>query len=85
MKKVIKFSTKSCGPCRSLAPIYEKISEEIEDTQFESIDCHETPEIARSFQVKGVPTIVYLVDDKEVNRTVGLVSESQLREAITSM
>ena len=85
MKKVIKFSTASCGPCQNYSPIFKKVSSQFDDVEFEEVDCNENPEYARSFGVRGVPCTIFLSEGEVINRIMGLVAESDLKNAVQKM
>jgi len=85
MKKIIKFSTKTCSPCISLKPIFDKVSIENNDVLFESIDCHENPEITQKYGIRGVPCLVLLDEQgNEIKRNVGFINEEQLNKFMAS-
>ncbi len=83
MKKIIKFSTPSCGPCVQLKPIFEKVKQSTSNIVFEEVDCETNPELPRSLGIRGVPTLILFDENgNEIKRNVGLVSEQQLRQFI---
>mmetsp|Transcript_24181 Transcript_24181/g.59197 ORF Transcript_24181/g.59197 Transcript_24181/m.59197 type:complete len:161 (+) Transcript_24181:3390-3872(+) len=51
---VIDFTATWCGPCRAIAPMFEALSEEIDDVVFVKCDVDETPGIAQRFSVRYV-------------------------------
>ena len=79
---LIDFNADWCGPCRMLAPILEELSESKNDIKFVSINVDEFEEIAKEYNVFSIPCLVLIKDGKEVNRSVGLISKSELEEFI---
>lgn len=80
--KVIKFQASWCQPCKMLSHVVEGAKDKI-TTPIEEIDIDENMEMARTFNVRGVPTMVVVDDDGKVIRTrSGYMNESQLLEFI---
>lgn len=82
--KVIKFWAPWCGPCRTYAPIFEKVKQDLTDTiEFAEINADEDPDgLTSDFKVKGIPCTVIIKDGVEVARQAGSLTEEQLREFI---
>ena len=74
-KKVLKFSASWCQPCKMLSKTIEGMTME---TPIEEIDIDEQEELAIQYQIRSVPTLVMLDDDKEVKRVTGMQSSTQL-------
>ncbi|AOW05174.1 thioredoxin-like protein [Yarrowia lipolytica] len=53
---VIKFSTKTCIPCKMIAPIYEKYSKAYKGAKYYNCDSEELVEVASMVPVSSVPT-----------------------------
>lgn len=68
---VVDFFATWCGPCRMMAPIYHKLSEDIKEVKFVAVDIDKNHSLAQKFDVMGVPTFLFLKDGKEVDRIVG--------------
>jgi thioredoxin 1 len=76
---VVYFSTTWCGPCKVSKPIVEKVSNENSvNTRFFTVNEEENgSEIASTFGVKAVPTILFFKNGEEVERRVGAVKEAE--------
>lgn len=68
-----------CGPCQKITPLLEQLAAERPDILFCKVDVDSDPELAVSFGVASIPTLILLQDGKEVSRSVGLRSPEQLR------
>ena len=60
-----------CGPCRMVAPIVEQVAEEFDDILVGKVDVDTEMELATSFGIISIPTLVVMRDGKAVNTAVG--------------
>ena len=67
-----------CGPCQRITPILEDLSAERTDVKFCKIDVDQDPQLAVSYGVATIPTLILLKDGKELSRSVGLRSREQI-------
>lgn len=72
MTKVMLFSAAWCGPCKAYKPKFDAIAESSDKAEFERIDIDENSDAAVKYNIRGVPTLVVVEDDKEVARGVGV-------------
>lgn len=70
-----------CGPCRTLTPIIEKVSEE-KAVKLLKVNADESGDLATSFGVRGIPTVIFFKDGQEVDRVVGLKQAATYNEII---
>jgi thioredoxin 1 len=77
MKQILYFSATWCGPCKNFKPIMESVSNSI-PVQF--IDVDQNPTLAAQYNIKSIPTLVFLKDGQEINKRPGVLSESQVKE-----
>ena len=69
---VVDFNATWCGPCRMLAPVLEDISEKYEGkVSFFSVDVDECPEIAESFNISSIPTLIMFKNGEVAGQRVG--------------
>jgi thioredoxin 1 len=71
-----------CGPCRSFAPTYEKVSEEHEDIVFAKVNTEEQQGIAAHFQIRSIPTLMIFREKVIIFSQAGALPESGLKELI---
>ena len=74
--------TSWCGPCKMLAPMLEKLSEEMTQVSIVSVDVDEEQEVAMKYSIFSVPTMLIFKDGKKVDQLVGLMPQSQIREKL---
>ena len=76
---VIDFWASWCGPCKMLAPVYEKVAGDMTDVKFCKVNVDEEPELAREFQISSIPTVVCVKNGAPKDISVGYMGESELR------
>jgi len=69
-----------CGPCRAFAPIYEGAAERYPDATFGKINTEEQPELAGSFGIQSIPTLMVFRDQVLVFARPGMVPAASLDE-----
>lgn len=75
MRKLMYFFADWCGPCRSLSPTLDNISDEI---MIEKIDVDHNKEMVMNHKVRSVPTVILIVNDIEIKRFVGNKSKQDI-------
>ena len=81
-KCVVDFGATWCGPCKMIKPIYESFANQYKGRiAFAAVDTDSAKEVGASLNVTGLPTFVFLFNDKEVKRVVG-ANQSALREGL---
>lgn len=80
---VVDFWAEWCAYCKQLAPIYEKVSNEIKDIKFVKVDTQSEMNLASKYGVMGLPTIKFFCHGKEVSSISGFRTEEQLKQDIT--
>lgn len=81
-KVIIDFYADWCGPCKVFSPIFEKVSQELEDVKFVRVNVDEEPELANKYMAYSIPYIVVIENGEVVNSHTGLVDEEALKQLI---
>lgn len=68
---LIDFWATWCGPCRMIAPVIEEIAKEREDIKVCKINVDEEPELANTFRIMSIPTLVVMEQGQEKTRALG--------------
>jgi len=72
-----------CGPCQMLEPIVETLAEDT-DATVTKVDVDANQQLAATYGVRGVPTLVLFAGGEQVEEVVGLQGEDELRSLIES-
>jgi len=80
---VVDFFAHWCGPCKMLAPIFERLSKQMTNVKFTKVNVDENTSLAHNQGVMGIPCIIIYKKGEEVERVVGLQSEEQLKQKLT--
>ena len=70
-KVVIDFFAPWCGPCKRIAPDYEKMAEKYTNIEFLKCDVDESSELAELFEVESLPTFLLINNLKVINKFIG--------------
>ena len=82
---VIKFTADWCGPCRMIAPLLKTIAEEYGDKiTVCKVNIDDSQKIASDYNVMSIPTLLLFKGGKVVDKSVGLISNKDLKFKIDS-
>lgn len=81
---VVDFSADWCSWCKKLEPIIEKLEDKYSEAiEFKTIDTDEHPELAKAYNIRGLPTLVFLdKNGNEIGRIEGFSSEEIIETEI---
>ena len=74
-----------CGPCRMLAPIFERLSNDAAfkgKLKFAKLNVDLNAEIASQNGIRGIPCLIVFRKGKEAGRIVGSMPEENLKAKI---
>lgn len=74
MLKLIKFGATWCQPCLKLNPVIEAYKLEYPEVEVQVVDVDEQPDLAKEFQVRSIPYLVWMKDGKVFRTQVGAMS-----------
>lgn len=80
---LIDFWAEWCGPCRMVGPVVEELAGEYAGkAKIGKIDVDTQQELAGSFGVSSIPTLILFKGGKPVNGVVGVRSKADLAKMI---
>lgn len=81
-KVLVDFYAEWCGPCKMMAPVLEKISEDNNSVIIVKINVDESPELAEKYNVMSIPAFFLFEKGNVINKTVGAMSEKEMMDFI---
>ena len=83
MIKILKFESNSCPQCKALSVTLERITKEYK-TDIKSIDIEEdnNQDLIKKYNIRSIPTLIFLNEDQEYNRLVGNQSYVTINKVI---
>lgn len=76
---IVDFFADWCGPCRKLSPIMDEIEQELMgNVKFTKINTDENVELAQTYQISGIPTLLVFKNGELVERMVGLMPKNSI-------
>ncbi|MCX7704206.1 MAG: thioredoxin [Planctomycetota bacterium] len=78
---MVDFWAEWCPPCRMLSPLIDKLAEEYRGRiKVCKFNASEATDITQRYGISAVPTLILFENGNEVERRVGALPESKLRE-----
>ncbi len=79
---LIDFWAAWCGPCRSFAPTYEKVSALYPDAVFGKVDTEAQQALGASFNIMSIPTLMIIREQVVIFSQAGALPESALVDLV---
>ena len=77
---IIKFTASWCGPCKMMIPVLEKITND--NLPVYEIDVDEEFELSALFNIRSVPTIIFVPKEGESKIHMGAIPLGQMEKLI---
>ncbi|MGP3702618.1 MAG: thioredoxin [Candidatus Bathyarchaeota archaeon] len=83
---VVDFWATWCPPCRIIAPIIDKLAKQYAGkVVFAKVDVDQNPKTASMYNITAIPTLVFLKNGVEVERIIGALPESEVKQVIEKL
>ena len=69
-----------CGPCKMMAPHFAQVAKQYPNVVFAKINTEENPRLSSAFNVRSIPTLVFINKTTEVARVSGALRSSELQQ-----
>ncbi len=79
---VVDFYSETCGPCKLLAALINRIDAELPFVNFVKVNITQYPDYSAEYEIDAVPTILFVKDGELKERRLGLMDEDELKETI---
>ena len=77
---LVDFWAEWCGPCRTVGPILEELSEEFDgQVKIVKLDVESNPGIAQSYNIRGIPALLLFKNGEVAGQQIGALPKHQLR------
>jgi thioredoxin 1 len=75
-----------CGPCKAISPMIDELAADYAGTlKVGKLNLDECPEVAKAFNVEGLPTLLIFNRGELVDSILGAVEREKLEEAIDAV
>ncbi len=82
---LVDFFATWCGPCKMMVPILADLKKRIgENATIIKIDVDKNPQVAKIYQVSGVPTLMLFKAGKTLWRKSGVLTTKELENLINA-
>jgi thioredoxin 1 len=80
---VVDFWAEWCGPCKTIAPILEELSEAYgDDVVVAKLNIDDNPNAPQKYGIRGIPTLMLFKSGQVAATKVGAVSKNELKDWI---
>ena len=68
-----------CGPCRSMAPMFERAAQQLEpNVRLLKLNADTAPGVSSRLRITGIPTLLLMQGGREISRTSGAMNTQNI-------
>ena len=79
---IVDFYAPWCGPCKRISPIFNELSGKYTNVTFIKVDIDAHKQIAKTYQIRSIPQLLFFKDGKLVETFVGQKSKNDITRAL---
>ena len=81
-KVLLDFWATWCGPCRMVGPVLDEIEKERQDLLVAKINVDEEKELAETYRILTIPTLMVIQDGKILRQVSGARSRQEILDML---
>lgn len=82
--KILEFTSDWCSGCKVMEPILKEVCTNL-DIKLVEVDVDEDEDLVITYNVRNIPTLVFIKNDEIVDRITGTMSKDKLIERINKL
>ena len=79
---LVDFFATWCGPCKTLSPIIEKLSDKYQNVKFIKVDVDVLSPLAARYGINSIPNLILFKNGEKAGQGVGFMPETKVAELI---
>lgn len=79
---IVDFWASWCGPCQAMAPVFTQVAKQSESILFAKVNTEKAQKVSADASIRSIPTLIFFLHGKEIDRISGGLAESQLKNWI---
>ena len=82
---VLDFHADWCGPCKTIAPIIEELSNQYPDVHIGKVNVDDNPELSTMLGIRNIPTVLFIKGGQVLDEQIGGAQKTAYEDKITKI